>query len=268
MKIFVAIPGRGHALDFGVTKCLIEEYAISLRVGVDIQLEYFPSSGGIADGRNFLASSFMNSDCDKMVFLDSDITFEPGALISLALKPVDFVAGCYRHKKIGESYPVDFKEGEMWADKNKLIKVEKVPFGFVSLSREVFKKFDAKYPERINKNFGLKSTAYFQLPIDENGILWGEDFQFCKEWNAMGETVFVDPEVELTHWGMAPVPYKGRMGDWLKKQPHNVEAYNKKLGVTNGSSREKGSEEISSVDRGCVSIPIIEDINLSNLRVP
>lgn len=221
MKIFVAIPGRDHKLDFNVTACLMEEHELSLQVGVKLVFDLFPSSGGIADGRNFLVEDFLKSECDKMVFLDSDITFAKGSLIQLATKPVDFVAGCYRHKKIGESYPIDFKKGEMWADKNGLIAVEKVPFGFVCLTREVFKKFDEKFPERKNKNFGLASTAYFQLPVVD-GILWGEDFMFCKEWNEMGETIYLDPEIELTHWGSLPIPYKGHIGNWLKSQPHNI----------------------------------------------
>ena len=221
MKIFVAIPGRDNKLDFNVTKCLMEEHAISLKVGVSIQFDMYPSSGGIADGRNFLVADFLKSDCDKMVFLDSDITFNPGAIIQLALKPVDFVGGCYRHKQEKETYPISFKEGEMWADKDGLVKVEKLPFGFVCLSREVFKKFDDKFPERKDKNFGLKSNVYFQFPII-NGVLWGEDFMFCKEWNEMGGTVYLDPEIELTHWGSLPTPFKGHIGKWLKNQPQNI----------------------------------------------
>ena len=222
MKIFVAIPGRGHSLDFNVTACLMEEYALALQCGVHLEFRLFPSSGGIADGRNFLVADFLKSDCDRIFFLDSDITFRKGDLLQCATKPVDFVGGAYRHKKEEESYPIQFKEGEMCWDENKLIQVDKLPFGFICLTRNVFKKFDEKFPERYNKNFGLKSTCYFQFPIGPDGVLWGEDFCFCKEWNEMGGKVYLDPELELTHWGALPTPYKGHIGNWLKSQPKNI----------------------------------------------
>ena len=253
MKIFVAIPGRGNSLDFNVTACLMEEYAIALQCGVKLEYRLFPSSGGIADGRNFLVNDFLKSDCERIFFLDSDVTFTKGALIQCATKPVDFVGGCYRHKRDEESYPISFKDGEMWADKNGLIVVDKIPFGFVSLTRNVFKKFDEKFPERLNKNFGLKSTAYFQFPIGKDGILWGEDFCFCKEWNEMGEKIYLDPELELTHWGSLPTPYKGHIGNWLKSRPQNIA---RRLTLMKEKENGKGIET-----------PSIPDLDVSALGI-
>lgn len=204
----------------------MEEHEIASQVGVKLCFDLFPSSGGIADGRNFLVEDFLKSDCDKMIFLDSDITFEKGALIRLAAKTVDFVGGAYRYKQAVETYPIRFTKaveaGEnMWSDANGLIEVDGLPFGFLCLTRNVFKKFDEKYPERKNNNFGRTSTAYFQLPILE-GVLWGEDYTFCKEWKEMGEKIYLDPEIELTHWDFKPVSYKGHIGNWLKKSPNNI----------------------------------------------
>lgn len=259
MKIFVAIPGRGNNLDFNVTACLMEEFEISLQVGVKLQFDLYPSSGGVADGRNFLVDDFLKSDCDKMFFLDSDITFSKGALLQLATKPVDFVGGAYRHKKAEESYPISFKEGEMWSDKNGLIEVDKLPFGFICLSREVFKKFDEKFPERKGKNFGCKTTAYFQLPIVD-GLLWGEDFMFCKEWNEMGGKTYLDPEVELTHWNFVPTPYKGHIGKWLKSQPNNIA---RRLQLM--KEKEDGKEVRRS--EGNCEKPTVPSIDLSSIGI-
>ena len=230
MKIFVAIPSYDHKLDFNVTACILEEYKIALGVGDELHFDFFPSSGGIADGRNHLVNDFLNSECDKLFFLDSDITFAPGSLIKLAHKPVDFAGGCYRYKKTGEGYPIRFKKNdptnpnnELWADKNGLIEVEGMPFGFMCLTREVFKKFDEKFPERKGTNFGLKSNVYFQLPIIE-GVLYGEDYSFALEWQSMGGKVYLDPDILLTHWNFLPTPHYGHIGNWLLKQPASIAA--------------------------------------------
>ncbi len=281
MKIFVAIPGRGHSLDFNVTACLMEEHELAAQCGVKLIFDLFPSSGGIADGRNFLVEDFLKSDCDRMVFLDSDITFEKGALIQLATKPVDFVGGAYRYKQPVETYPIRFTKeveagGNMWADKNGLLEVDGLPFGFLCLTREVFKKFDDKFPERKGNNFGRKSTAYFQLPIID-GILWGEDYTFCKEWRAMGEKIYLDPEIELTHWDMKPVPYKGHIGKWLKSSPNNIirrltlikEQENGER-LEEGRGSPGGSEEAQKVEGGAGGSegrPSVASIDLSKLCV-
>ncbi len=265
MKIFVAIPGRSHSLDFNVTACLMEEHEIASQVGVKLHFDLFPSSGGIADGRNFLVEDFMKTDCDKMVFLDSDITFEKGALLKLALKPVDFVGGAYRYKQPVETYPIRFtKEVEeganMWADQNGLIEVSGLPFGFCCLTREVFKKFDEKFPERKNNNFGRRSTAYFQFPIID-GILWGEDYSFCNEWRAMGGKIYLDPEIELTHWDFKPVSYKGHIGNWIKNSPQNVAAKLMMEQEIKDGKRAEGSREAPT--------PIeCKPIDISQLCVP
>lgn len=229
MKIFVAIPASQHLLDCHVHAAIIEEHKLAFGIGDELIIDYFPSSGGIADGRNHLANDFLKSDCDKMFFLDSDITFQRGSLIKLAHKPVDFVGGCYRYKKPEEAYPIRFKKNDqnnpkndLWADKNGLIEVEGIPFGFVCLTREVFKKFDERFPERKDKNFGMKSNVYFQLPVID-GALWGEDYMFAKEWVEMGGKVYLDPDIELTHWSYKPTPYTGHIGKWLLNNPKSIE---------------------------------------------
>lgn len=267
MKIFVAIPGRSHSLDFNVTACLMEEHEIASQVGVKLVFDLFPSSGGIADGRNFLVEDFLKSDCDKMVFLDSDITFEKGALLQLALKQADFVGGAYRYKQPEETYPIRFtKEAEsganMWSDENGLIEVDGLPFGFLCLSRNVFKKFDERYPERINNNFGRTSTAYFQLPILD-GILWGEDYTFCNEWRAMGGKIYLYPELELTHWDFKPVSYKGHIGNWLKNSPQNIATRLIIEQEIRDGKRTKDSREDPSIP-----IPTAQGVDLSELCIP
>lgn len=217
MKIFVAIPASESKLDCNVHAALLEEFKISVGVGDELIVEYFPSSGGIADGRNHLVADFLKSECDKLFFLDSDVSFTPGSLINLANKPVDLVGGCYRYKKEEEEYPIRFKPGHQWTDKNGLLEVEGIPFGFCCISREVFKRFDEKFPERVDKNFGFKSNVYFHLPFVD-GIFWGEDYMFCKEWREMGGKVYLAPDIDLIHWSFKPVPYRGNIFKWLKSR--------------------------------------------------
>lgn len=168
-------------------------------------------------GRNQLAQDFLDSDADKLFFLDSDVTFEPGAILNLTMKDADFVGGSYRFKHDTEQYPVAFIEGrDHWADRRGLMEVATLPGGFLSLSRKVFETLKAAHPERAYTHCGRIAHCYFQMRF-EDGNLYGEDTYFCKEWRDTGGKVYLDPEINLTHWDFNK-PYPGHIGNWLKRR--------------------------------------------------
>lgn len=218
MKIFVAIPVYDGKLQVQTVKCLLEETAVASGIGDELRVNFLPSCSVPAQGRNQLVQSFMDSDCDRLVFLDSDLTFEPGSLIKLAHSPAEFVGGSYRFKKIDESYPIGWlPKPELQWDENKLLEVAMLPTGFLALSRGVFEKFRESYPGREYEHWGHKSYAFFQM-IFKDGVLYSDDSYFCKEWLDCGGKIYLDPEIALDHWDSAPTPFKGHIGNWLKNR--------------------------------------------------
>jgi hypothetical protein len=217
MKIVVAIPVYDGKLQVQSVRCLLNEQLLAREIGDDLQFQFLPSCSHAAMGRNQLAQTFMDSDADRLVFLDADVTFESGAIIKIAHKPVDFVGGAYRFKMDEELYPVGWLDKkELWANELGLLEVKTLPGGFLSLSRNVFEKLKAAHPEREYEHFGKMAHCYFQMLFTE-GHLYGEDSYFCKEWRDIGGQVFLDPEIELTHWD-ANKPFIGHIGKWLRNQ--------------------------------------------------
>lgn len=193
---------------------LVTEASIASMMGDNLSLRFLPSCSNLALGRNQLVKEFLASDADRLVFLDADVTFEPGSLMKIAHHPVDFVGGAYRLKQNEEKYPVGWIPGDLWSDKNGLIPVAMIPTGFLSLSRNVFKVFEEKYPNRTYKIGDDKTYCYFQIPFS-GGHLFTEDAYFCREWTAIGGQIHLDHDLELTHWDHN-IPYKGHIGRWLK----------------------------------------------------
>lgn len=217
MKILVAIPVYDGKLQVETVRCLLNEQALSFASGDEILIRFLPSCSHAAMGRNQLADDFMNSDCDRLVFLDADVTFEPGSILKIAKHNTPFVGGAYRFKLENEMYPVGWLDKpELWADENGLLEVATLPGGFLSLSREVFEKLKEAHPERSYEHFGRTAHCYFQMLFTE-GHLYGEDSYFCKEWRDLGGKVLLDPELELTHWDFNR-PFKGHIGKWLKSR--------------------------------------------------
>lgn len=220
MKIFVAIPTYDGKLPVQVVHSLLLEKEISISCGDELKLGMLGGCSHAAQGRNQLADDFLKSDCERMVFLDSDVSFEPGSLIKIAHQPVDLVGGGYRHKHHVESYPVHFDQSKKeirWDDKLKLIEVSGLPGGFMSISRDAFEKIKAATPDRKFKFWGREMFCFFEMSY-ANGVLGSEDMLFCKSWRDIGGKVYLDPELRLTHWDQQMTPYEGHIGNWLKNR--------------------------------------------------
>lgn len=187
--------------------------------GDALQVAFLPACSTPAAGRNQLVQNFLDSDCERLLFLDADISFEMGSLLKIAHHPVDFVGGCYRFKTPNEQYPITWGDGdEIWCDRRGLIEVKTIPTGFLSLSRNVFEKFREAYPGRDYVQTGKKAYCYFQM-VFKDGIMHSDDMYFCREWTEAGGKIYLDPEMTLTHWDFNPTPIIGHIGNWLKNRP-------------------------------------------------
>ncbi len=219
MKICVATPVYDGKMPVRTMNCLFTELSLAIGVGDTLMINCLSSSAGIAQARNQLATEFMNSKFDRLVFLDSDITWNPGDLIKLAHHDVDFVGGGYRYKRNPEQYPIAWlpdpdKKG-LPVTKKGLLGVQGLPTGFLALSRNVFQTMLDKYPDRdLTIQNGHKCHAFFQMPFVD-GHLYGEDLYFCRDWIESGGKIFLDPDISLTHWDFNPTPYGGNVGAFL-----------------------------------------------------
>lgn len=217
MKISVGIPVYDGKLSFHLAGCLLTETRIAQMMGDELTVRFLPSCTNLAMGRNQIVKEFLASDEDRLVFVDADVTFAPGSLVKLAHFDGDVIGGAYPYKDPKEErYPVAFLGGEIWCDKQGLIEVLMVPTGFLSLSRDTFKKFRDTHPDRTYESRGELSYAYFQIPY-RDGELYTEDAYFCREWREMGGKIHLYPEINLTHWD-GNIPYGGHIGNWLRSK--------------------------------------------------
>lgn len=217
MKIMIGIPVYNGNLPIETARCLLDEQMLATKSNNELTINFLPNCSHPAMGRNQLSQQFVDSDCDRLVFLDSDVTFEIGSLLKIAHFKYDFVGGAYRYKTDQEQYPVGWLDKkELWANKDNLIEVSTLPTGFLSLSKNVFNKLKEASPDRYYNHFGKKAHCWFQMPFTM-GVLFGEDSYFCTEWRALGNKIYLDPELNLTHW-QYDRPYKGHIGNWLKSR--------------------------------------------------
>lgn len=216
--IFVAIPAYDAKVCVETIRSLLDEQSMAHIAGLEMSVNFLPGCSLVTQARNQLAKDFLASGADRMVFVDSDVAWEPGSLLRLASHPVDLVGGAYRLKDSVETYPIGLlgdATTELWADPaTGLLEIETLPGGFLSISRGCLTKLRDAHPERAYGHYGHEYHAYFHNPI-QDGRLYGEDAAFCLDWRTNGGKVWLDPELTLTHVGGSQ-KFVGKIGDWLR----------------------------------------------------
>jgi hypothetical protein len=172
----------------------------------------------IADARALIVAQFLDSKADTLVFIDSDVSWEAGALLKLLDAPVDMVAGIYPQRKDPINYCVKWQDKpELIADpETGLLQVDGVPAGFMKLSRKQLESMVEQYPDSefyVETAPNKKAWALFaDYRIGKHKM--GEDYAFCRRWTDMGGKIWINPEVKMGHCGFKT--FQGHLGDWLR----------------------------------------------------
>ena len=83
-KIMVATPMYGGQCAGIYTKSSTDLAALARNHGVQLGFYYLFNESLITRARNYLADEFMRSDCTHLMFIDSDIGFDPTDVLALA----------------------------------------------------------------------------------------------------------------------------------------------------------------------------------------
>lgn len=214
--IRIAVPAYDGKIHIELARSLLTEQIMLFNAGIQAEITFLPGSSLITLARDIIADEFLNaSKAERLVFIDSDVSFEPGAVLQIVQHDVDFVGGAYRHKSATESYPAVFHLGETTSDaRTGLLDVHAVPGGFLALKRNVFWRLKGKHPTRKFKPpfFSREIHSYWWVPPGG-----GEDGNFCDEWREAGGKVWLDPNLTLTHTGGMP-SYTGNIGEWINSK--------------------------------------------------
>jgi hypothetical protein len=217
-KVWVAIPAYTGQIHLGTMRSLMTDL-LALNARGDVFTVHDECGNAlIADARALIVAQFLASDAEHLVFVDSDVCWEAGALLKLIDHKVDFVAGIYPQRKDPINYCVKWLPKPELHAVNGLLEVAGVPAGFMRVSRGLLEKMVSQYPD-----------TEFYCPAAPNERAWalfadyrigkhkmGEDYAFCKRWTEMGGQLWIDPEIKMGHVGYKT--FEGHIGNWLKNR--------------------------------------------------
>ena len=193
MKTLIAIPCMS------MVHTMFMASLIQLKIEGDVQFSMTDSSL-IYDARNRLGQKAVEEGFDRVLWLDSDMTFEPDIFLKLSKwldEGYDFVSGLYFKRRqpiepvIYSAIGTKQKDGEAlpfsdWYDNypEGIFEIAGCGFGCVMMNTNVIKEVAEKY--------GLPFS-----PI----LGFGEDLSFCCRASQAGFKMYCDSNIKLGHLG-------------------------------------------------------------------
>ena len=182
----------------------------------------------IHQARNYLTSVFLTTEYTHLLFIDSDVEFQPEAGLRILVADKDIITTPYRAKNPNlneHTYTVKFPDPKVVPIlPGGLVEIEAGPTGLMLIHRRVFEKIiknrpDLKIKNRANQALKEteKSHSYYYNFFDfafEDGYTYGEDVSFCKLARANGSKLYANTESMTAHRG--EYAWMGKFGDSLK----------------------------------------------------
>jgi hypothetical protein len=181
----------------------------------------------IHQARNYLTSVFLTTQYQYMLFIDSDVEFEPEAVIRMMVAKKRIVCTPYRVKspEIDKHiYTVEFKDPKnILVLAEGLVEIEAGPTGLMLINRVVFERIIKNHPDLKIKNKAVPSPGashefyynFFDFGFND-GYAMGEDVSFCKLARDNDFRIFANIESSTVHHGV--YAWKGTFGESLKTE--------------------------------------------------
>jgi len=208
-RVHIMMPCYGGQLTESTFMSFIKWGNTARQLGIEWTVETMINESLISRARNTLTSKFLyTKESTHLMFVDSDIGWEPWHLLVLLNAQKDVIGGLYPMKSLPIKWCVNGIPGRPEpAPEDPHIEVTKTGTGFLLIKRDVFEKLNAHPAVRdFSNDIGLPREldpymkTYFDTAVRE-GRYYSEDWTFCENWRDLGGQVFVDKRVLLRHTG-------------------------------------------------------------------
>ena len=214
-KVLIGTPSYDGTLDVWYVNSLVNTVRESEDRGIRIDPIYMSFDALVQRARNDLVDLAIEGGYDELIFIDSDIEWDPSWIFQLLKYKHDVVGGTYRKKTDDyEGYVMKADEGPRVIDtRTGLVKVAGLGTGFMKLSRKALEYLwngAEPYVDHKDKN----SRMVFDIAI-QNGVMVSEDILMCQKLTRGGFDIWLDPRMCCNHTG--PKKFTGNFINWLER---------------------------------------------------
>lgn len=254
IRLFIATPCFGGMCHTQFVQSLIALTSVLRDIGVYCEYSLLSGESLISRARNSLVAQFMSKDFTHLLFLDSDLVFEPIAVLRLLASRLEFCGAIYPKKAINWER---VKSGELCSPEpprdtlspcgasptpcascpdnisdlnvNRLddaevqaefLPVKHLATGFMCFRRSVIEALVLKHPDRKYRNnvAGYADCGDWFYDLFAVGVVDGEylseDYYFCHLARECGIELWADIKTRLGHIGQ--MTYWGCLENQLK----------------------------------------------------
>src|SRR5579863_1793026 len=97
-SVLVGTPAMDGRVHVEYVQALLRSQSAARRADISVTIHFVVQDSLIMQARNGILSVFRESEATDLVFIDSDIAWEPESFLKLVAHDVPLVAGVYRRK--------------------------------------------------------------------------------------------------------------------------------------------------------------------------
>jgi glycosyltransferase involved in cell wall biosynthesis len=210
-KVLIGTPAHDGRVDVWYANSLVNTIKMAMTKDIDITPVYMAYDSLVQRARNDLVRLAIEGDFDDLIFVDSDVEWDPEWIFKLLDYKEDVVGGIYPKKTDNPTFPIKAIDDKLEIGENGLMEVEGLPTGFMRISKSALKKvWDDSLEYR---NEGRIGRMVFDIKV-VNGDLVSEDIIFCQKWRDLGGKIWLDPSMTCNHIGIKK--YTGNFLEFLK----------------------------------------------------
>jgi hypothetical protein len=195
IRVAVLTPSYDGKVSVEYANSLFKSSLLLQSEGYSMDHIYCNNESIVQSARNKLIKVAHDNNYDSVVWIDSDIIWNPEDLLKLFSSDKDVIGATYRRKSLNESYVLKTSE-ELGAED--ICRVSGLGFGFIKMSRNIIKNLWNMSESYIDD--GIVCKNIFEIIVG-GGQMYSEDISVCKKINDLGINVYLDKTINLVHQG-------------------------------------------------------------------
>ena len=254
MKVMIAVPTYKGIQCAPFVESLAQTLELFKENNISHAIELICGCSYVQVARNELARKFLESDCDKLFFVDEDVSWDPQGALAIVQSGRPFVGGVYPLKSGYASdspFMVILKcDDETWVPlcDGPYLRASRTVGGFTCIDRSVFEDIRKANPQLEFDEYSEAGPIpkFDFFPQGVRNHRWvGEDYAFCDLWTALGEEIYIVPDIDFGHHNKGRAQF-GNLLRYIKQLPgggdHGKTEVEKALWTDEGDARHVAQE--------------------------
>jgi len=208
LKVFIATPAyEGKVHSSFAQSILLAGYDLA-KCGIELNCSIVKNGIFIDVARSVMVKQFLETDCTHLMFIDSDLQFDPHAVASLVGSGLPLCGGIYRQREEKLHYIAKLHNDSI-VYRDGWIRADRMATGFMCIERHVLEVMSER--ARIFILNRAECPLVFEIKHSEpdkpggpRGFV-GEDFAFCDDYmklyneGVFDEPIWVWPDIDFVH---------------------------------------------------------------------